>query len=176
MNLTYLIKVITAAAFQVMNNVLLYLMKQIIRDPHLSQFILHLNPIRARMAATPETSEYTSIRARLQGDRWQRRQNEHDELHHCDRPIRPLMGFADTVEPTADIRNAADALPIRQEDYLQLVDATGRIASPGQRGRIAPSVAPILDRLGLSSAQWIVASTEFSQHYRNGRLRLKQTA
>ena len=139
-----------------------------------------LNPIRARMAATPEASEYTSIRARLRGDRGQHervvRVVERDELHHLDRPIRPLMAFADSVEPGTDIRPAADALPIREQDYLLLVDATGRIAAHGQRGRIDPSVAPILDRLGLSSAQWTAASTDFSQHYRNGRLRLKQTA
>jgi hypothetical protein len=142
-----------------------------------------LNPIRARMAETPETSDYTSIRARLRGDRWQRQQHERvvrmierDELHHLDRPIRPLMGFSDSVEPSTDIRRAVDALPILEEDYLQLLDATGRITSHGQRGRIDSSIAPILERLGLSSAQWTAASTDFSQHYRNGKLRLKKTA
>ena len=142
-----------------------------------------LNPVRARMAKTPEASEYTSIRARLQGDRWQRRQSglvvpmiERDELHHFDSPIRPLMGFSDSVEPIVGIRQTADVLPIREQDYLQLVDATGRIVAHGKRGRIDPSVAPILDRLGLSPAQWAEASTAFRQHYRNGNLRLKKTA
>ena len=65
---------------------------------------------------------------------------------------------------------------MREQDYLQLVDATGRLVARGKRGRIDPSLAPILDRLGLSPAQWTGASTAFRQHYRNGDLRLNQTA
>ena len=56
------------------------------------------------------------------------------------------------------------------------MDATGRFVARGKRGRIDPSLTPILDRLGLSPAQWTGASTAFRQHYRNGDLRLNQTA
>ena len=142
-----------------------------------------LNPIRARMAATPEQSEYTSIRARLQGDYRQNTWNgsalrmlERGELHHFATPIRPLMGFSESIECIAGICQAADVLPVREQDYLQLVDATGRLVARGKRGRIDPSLAPILDRLGLSPAQWTEASTAFRQHYRNGDLRLNQAA
>jgi len=142
-----------------------------------------LNPIRARMAETPAASEYTSIRARLQGDHWQRPQNglvvrmiKRDELRHFGSPIRPLMDFSDSVEPIAGIHQTADLLPIREQDYLRLVDATGRIVAHGKCVRFDPSAAPILDRLGLSPAQWMQASTAFRQHYRNGNLRLKKTA
>ena len=69
-----------------------------------------------------------------------------------------------------------DPLPMREQDYLTLVDLTGRLVVRGKRGRINPSLAPILDRLGLSPAQWVAASTGFRQHYRNGNLRLNQTA
>ena len=134
------------------------------------------------MAETLEHSEYTSIRARLQGD-YQRhtrsesvlRMLEGGELHHFETPIRPLMGFSESIEPNAGIRQTADVLPIREQDYLQLVDATGRLVAHGKRGRIDSSLAPILDRLGLSPAQWTEASTNFRQHYRNGNLRLNQT-
>ena len=70
----------------------------------------------------------------------------------------------------------ADVLPVREQDYLQLVDLTGRLVVRGKRGRLDSSLAPILDRLGLSPAQWTEASTDFRQHYRNGNLRLKKIA
>ena len=136
-----------------------------------------------QVCATPEQSEYTSIRARLQGDyrRTTRavavvRMLERGEVNHFATPIRPLMGFSGSIEPMAGSRQTAEALPGREQDYLQLVDLTGRLVVRGKRGRIDPSVAPILDRLGLSSAQWTEASTEFRQHYRNGNLRLKKIA
>ena len=142
-----------------------------------------LNPIRARMAATPEQSEYTSIRARLQGDyrRTTRavavvRMLERGELHHFATQIRPLMGFSERIEPYAGVRQDADVLPMREQDYLQLVDLTGRLVVRGKRGRIDSSLAPILNRLGLSPAQWTEASTDFRRHYRNGNLRLKKIA
>ena len=142
-----------------------------------------LNPIRAKLAETPEQSEYTSIRARLQGDYRRNtrsgpvlRMLERGDLHQFAAPIRPLMGFSERIEPIAGSRQAADVLPMRERDYLQLVDATGRLVARGKRGRIDPSLGPILDRLGLSPPQWTEASTAFRQHYRNGNLRLKKTA
>ena len=142
-----------------------------------------LNPIRAKMAETPEQSEYTSIRARLQGDHRRntaggsvRRMLERRELHPFAAPIRPLRGFSANSESDVGSLRAADVLPMREQDYLRLVDLTGRIAVGDKRGRIDPSLTPILGRLGLSPAQWVQASTDFRQHYRNGNLRLKQAA
>ena len=86
------------------------------------------------------------------------------------------MGFSDSIEPDAGSGQDSDVLPMREQDYLQLVNASGRIFAHGKRGRIDPPVAPILDRLGLSLAQWTEVSTDFRQHYRNGNLRLKKTA
>ncbi len=142
-----------------------------------------LNPIRATVASTPEDSAYTSIKARIGGD-YQRKTRsgavarllEHGELNHFDLPIRPLMGFSGEVGRTDGIRQSAQALPMTEPDYLQLVDLTGRLVAQGKRGRIDPALAPILDRLGLSPAQWTLASTAFRQHYRSGDLRLKRSA
>ena len=142
-----------------------------------------LNPIRAHLAETPEDSAYTSIKARLQGDYRRRtrfgsvaRMLERGELHHFATPIRPLLGFSDSVEGTHAIHKSADTVPLREQDYLHLLDLTGRLVARGKHGRIDPSLAPILDRIGLSPAQWALASTAFRQHYRNGNLRLKKTA
>ena len=65
---------------------------------------------------------------------------------------------------------------MRLSEYLKLVDTTGRYLAPGKRGRIDPTLEPILTRLGLSAEQWIKTSSAFRQHYRNGDLRLAQSA
>ena len=141
-----------------------------------------LNPIRARLARTPEESDYTSIKARLLGDNRRNalteavsRMLEKSELHHFDTPIRPLMGFSDTADIDGD-PSTVDTLPMGELEYLRLVDSTGRMVTANKRGHIDPSIEPILKRLGLSAEQWTQASTAFRQHYRNGNLRLKQPA
>ena len=142
-----------------------------------------LNPIRAGLAKTPERSEYTSIKARLEGDDAQSvvtvavsRILKRGELYHCNIPMRLLMRFSDGVDVTGDAGQTSETLPMRQTEYLKLVDTTGRHLVHGKRGRIDPALAPILTRLGLSAKQWTQASSAFRQHYRNGNLRLKQPA
>jgi hypothetical protein len=141
-----------------------------------------LNPIRARMAPTPEDSDFTSIRVRIRGDDGSREQRgpvtrmlERGELHHFEIPVRPLLPFSDTTNPMDESRSSADALPMRASDYLNLVDETGRLLVTGKRGRIDASVAPILGRLGFSSTEWVRASSGFRRLYRNGDLHLKPT-
>ena len=142
-----------------------------------------LNPVRAGLAKTPEASEYTSIRSRLGRNRNEPDQTgpvarmlERSELHHFELPIRPLLGFSDRIEETSGMSAAAEVLPVREADYLQLVDQSGRLVVEGKRGRIDPSLAPVLERLGLSPEQWASASIRFRQHYRNGTLGLRKTA
>lgn len=135
-----------------------------------------LNPIRAQIARTPEQSDYTSIKARLNGKddasvkaavaRLLRR----GELHHFNAPIRPLLGFADNTE------HADSTLPMRQRDYLVLLDTTGRQIARGKRGRIDPALRSIVERLGLSPEQWIGVSSDFRRYYRRGDLAFKATA
>jgi len=141
-----------------------------------------LNPVRAQVARTPEESAYTSIKARLEGD-YQRTTLgkavagalERGELNHFDTPVRILMPFADDPAPFVPDR-AIPTLPIKEQAYFKLVDVTGRILARGKRGRIDPALAPILTRLGMTETQWTEASSAFRQHYRNGDLRLRQTA
>ena len=81
-----------------------------------------LNPIRAGIASTPEGSAYTSVQARIEG---------RDSA---------LMRMADedALEST---------LPISKQDYLVLVDWTGRQFRPDKPGRIAAAQPPIVERL-----------------------------
>ena len=86
-------------------------------------------------------------------------------------PIRPLKPFDDGKS----VANG-DGLPMKELEYLKLVDSTGRVVVRGKRGRIDPALASILERLGLSTEEWLGASTGFRHVYRNGDIRQNQVA
>jgi len=100
-----------------------------------------LNPIRAAVARTPETSPHTSVAARIQ------QRDEH------------LVPF---VHGT---RYDADAIPISEQDYLHLIDWTGRQLQPGKGGRISSNAPPILVRLNVDSDRWIKEMTHYGKWY-----------
>jgi len=137
-----------------------------------------LNPIRAKMAKTPETSDHTSIQNRILGISNQQVQTATvsrligaGELFHFELSIKPLKPFANDSFAKCD-----DALPMLERDYLSLVDNTARNVIHGKRGHMGAHTASILKRLGLSSEQWICAAAHFTCHYRGGDLWLKHTA
>lgn len=140
-----------------------------------------LNPIRAGIAPTLEDSEYTSIKARIEhaagkatSDLSGTRMIGRGELNHCDTPLRPLMAFTEATTQSRDL--TTDVLPLRESDYLKLVDETGRTAVRGKQGKLDPALVPILMRLGLSSEDWMQCASAFKTNYRNGELRLKRSA
>ena len=119
-----------------------------------------LNPVRAGIAETPEGSEFTSLRARLNEAAAGARKNR--------RHARPLLPFADGC--------ATEALPIRKQDYLMLVDIAGRVSRHGKAGRISPGLQPILERLGLSQQEWLASATRFKRAIRSGDLLAAKSA
>lgn len=100
-----------------------------------------LNPIRSAIATTPETSSYTSIKARIEG------KDQH------------LLSFADGGSPNAD------TIPIGRRDYLSLVDWSGRQLRSGKRGRIQFHLPTILDRLNIEGEQWITEMRHYGRWY-----------
>jgi putative transposase len=100
-----------------------------------------LNPIRANIAPTPELSEYTSIRSRIAGT-----------TGH----LLPFM-------PRSDTRQRS--IPMCYEDYLLLVDETGRALRPDKRGAIPANMAPILARLGLEPTDWVREMRYYGRWY-----------
>ncbi|BEE19042.1 transposase [Aeromonas enteropelogenes] len=95
---------------------------------------VELNPIRAKLAETPEESDYTSISQRLG-------RAQTIELP----PL--LLPFAQKGEPRS--------LPYTFSDYLALVDWTGHAIRGDKRGYIPEALSPILQRLQLDSEGWL---------------------
>jgi hypothetical protein len=106
-----------------------------------------LNPVRARIAFTPENSEYTSIYARIQqigrstsaGAQMAKRSSVVDIQ---------LLAFQDAAAPNEP------AIPLTFREYLQLIDWSGRAVRADKRGVIDERAPPILKRLDIDLDAW----------------------
>jgi REP element-mobilizing transposase RayT len=102
-----------------------------------------LNPIRAGIASTPQESEFTSIQARI-------RQVREIESTPPAAPAVPLLPFRPTAPDAA-------AIPYRFDDYLQLLDWTGRTVRGDKCGMIDDRLPPIMQRLSIDADAWRLA-------------------
>ncbi|MDP2504087.1 transposase [Oceanobacter sp. 3_MG-2023] len=111
-----------------------------------------LNPVRAGMANTPETSDYTSIKSRAERAKTAADPDSRTQQPTC------LLPF---------VRNAKEqelaGIPMPLTDYLTLVDGTGRLLRADKPGAIEASTAPILARLGLKQRQWLAMTEQFER-------------
>ena len=118
-----------------------------------------LNPIRATMADTPETSDHTSIKLRI--DYWKNKSHDSRSDHSDNRQPKSLLPF------TGNLRQPMPSgLIFNLIDYIELVDWTGRIIRDDKPGAINQSAPPILQRLNISTLHWIELSTKFEQRFK----------
>ncbi|KUI98382.1 transposase [Vibrio sp. MEBiC08052] len=105
-----------------------------------------LNPVRAGIAPTPETSQYTSIKRRL-------------DSFKC-RQFKPqgLLPFAGDTS-----LEQADAIPFRLIDYIEWVDWVGRQMREGKTGYIVPHQPAILVRLSLGQQESVDLCSQLEQ-------------
>jgi hypothetical protein len=175
-----------------------------------------LNPIRAGVAETPETSEFTSVKERI-ADRQTAERGEakaegfegpDENLREMKMKQAPSSGLAATFSPEAREkgvgRDQYDRLvehgpragwlapiatdpprrKVRQkvttrrasnkgcllmtlDQYLQLLDWTGRQLKKDKPGRIPPNFSPILKRLELDGQTWMDIVLNFRKRFRN---------
>jgi hypothetical protein len=132
---------------------------------------VELNPVRAGIAETPESSDYTSIEERICG----LPENKAPAIQAQERGLptepdreaatlgsEPLQG-EDKVEPLPQAAlmpydataQTPWAVPFSFEDYLELVDWTGRAILSDKRGHIPAGHPKILDRLGIDPQRFI---------------------
>lgn len=103
-----------------------------------------LNPIRAKIAKTPETSKHTSIRYRINAGK----------AAKAPKYLFPFVGTSDVL---------AKGLPYTLKEYVELVDSTGRTLARNKKGTIDKNLPAILTRLKIAAPQWHELTTTFEE-------------
>jgi REP element-mobilizing transposase RayT len=109
-----------------------------------------LNPVRATMAKTPEGSDFTSVQRRIR----QRQSNSGKQqvgLH-------PFAGNPRKGMPKG--------LPFHLDDYLALLDWTGKQLRDDKRGAISSELPPLLERLEIDPKHWLSMSQHFESRFK----------
>jgi len=109
-----------------------------------------LNPVRAGMAETPEKSDFTSIQQRLRLFNRTKQEEPRAAPANLEAELGRLMPFADGGEADPE-----RSIPIELQDYLELVDWTGRAVIEGKKGAIPAHLPPILERLKLEPSRYL---------------------
>ena len=115
---------------------------------------IDLNPIRAKIAETPESSAYTSIAERIS-----ERNIASDvkcAFHGKLMPFQDRKGLTNTPQ-----------IPMHLTDYIELVDWTGRQLRPDKRGIISDTAPPILARLGIEQGNWLKNCQKLENEFRH---------
>jgi len=101
------------------------------------------------MAKIPESSDHTSIKRRI----------ENLEKNNP----QPLK----LAEYVANPKEAMPQdLPFHLQVYVQHVDITGRAIRENKRGVIDKNLPPILERLNISSLEWLVLTTQLESKFK----------
>jgi len=123
---------------------------------------IDLNLVRAKMATTPEESDYTSIKERIRPsfnlESASKEQISEQNLFRFAIDLKPMAKFeGDEKTSTNKVYSLTD--------YFELVDYTGRIIRPDKRGSIPITLPPILNRIDIDLSIWLKNSTEFESVY-----------
>ncbi|MEW8232501.1 MAG: alpha-amylase family glycosyl hydrolase [Candidatus Thiodiazotropha endolucinida] len=117
-----------------------------------------LNPIRAGMAKTPEESDFTSIQERILA--YAKQQISERDEQRINLQTTKLLPFKQGGEV-----NSEKLIDFDLNDYLRLVDWTGRAIRDDKQGAIPSDLAPILERIGLNPDAWLKSVTYYNQNY-----------
>lgn len=135
-----------------------------------------LNPIRAGISTTPASSPFTSAYDRLHASRcrdrtkFQRRHSASPSTTKIDdawlSPVQVDTRLDDLKEGQPACRASNQGfLNIRLNEYLELLDWTGRQTQPDQRTAIPSDLQPVLSRLYVSEGMWIDTVLNFGRWF-----------
>ncbi len=113
-----------------------------------------LNPVRAGLAESIETATFTSGQQRLAAVM-------ENETTCLQRRAPRLLPFVESMR-----HNPTEGLPFNIQDYLDLLDTTGRQVHPMKRGVILATTPTLLLSLGVSSGEWLKNITTLHTRYR----------
>jgi hypothetical protein len=123
-----------------------------------------IETLASSMCNTPEVLNHTRIRGSI-APSFDLKKATDDEIKQqrlqCfDLPLKPLAQFDGSVTSREQI-----GILFSLEDYLQLVDTTGRMIRTDKRGAIPFNLPPILERLSINRQQWLQQSQQFKKLY-----------
>ncbi len=107
-----------------------------------------LNPVRAKMSTTPETSDFTSIQQRI-------KQVVNPQQTQQPSTLKPFVG-----NPRKKMPNG---IPFELKEYIELVDITGKCIREDKAGYISQHLPNILTRLNISEDNWLTITKEFTK-------------
>lgn len=112
---------------------------------------IDLNPIRAKIANTPEESLFTGVYERI----------------NSKRKIKSSDNQNSFLVPIKSDKSNSGYLNMDQDSYLELLDWTGRQVKDGKRGKIPDKLAGILDRLSIKQESWVDTTRYYGKWYCN---------
>jgi hypothetical protein len=111
-----------------------------------------LNPIRFKLADSPESSAHTSIQRRIRVSQQQSNMQTIERLPFAGNPR----------------KNMPEGIPFRYTDYLELVDwTTGRILRDDKRGAIPANLPVILILLSINPKHWTYLAKDFGSPFKS---------
>ena len=127
-----------------------------------------LNPVRAKVELTPEESTYTSGRDRIKARQAVEKINVLKKRKIIDKSTdikcnknkmlpknMELSKSADWLSPISSEENKKGLLSISLEEYIEVLDLTGREIVEGKKGKIPKNLKPILKRLEINEEKWV---------------------
>jgi hypothetical protein len=115
---------------------------------------VELNPVRAGVVQTPEESECCSITERIDQLTEHHNTNKSNDSSH----LLPFVGYPRQDSPKG--------IPMRLQDYLALIDWTGRAIRNDKKGYIEPHLPPILERLAIDTKHWLYITQNFESKFK----------
>jgi REP element-mobilizing transposase RayT len=115
---------------------------------------VELNPVTAGVAETLEDSECCSITERIDQLIKHHNPDKGDDLSH----LLPFVGYPRQDSPKG--------IPLKLQDYIELVDWTGRALRKGKKGSIDHHPPPILERLEIDPKHWLYLTQHFESKFK----------
>lgn len=109
-----------------------------------------LNPVRSKIANSPETSDFTSIQTRAEKN-----------TRQASTIKKQLLPF-NKPNPEYGVKG----IPLTEAAYFELVDWTGRCIRNDKRGAIPLHILPMLDRINMTKHEWLRHSQFFEARYK----------
>ena len=119
-----------------------------------------LNPVRAKIANTPELSKHTSVHRRLKKRKT---------------GLMPFLKAGESVATSDKV--CLSSIPVTFKHYLEILDWTGRLVRAGKRGLIGKDMPSIIERLGYTPQTWLLSQSpnvRFKQKALGSRARIRE--